>query len=80
MVKSKAGQNDYMILGDDLVIRGHAFAQEYRFLVKSLGIEISEAKTLISNSSFEFAKRFYHNGENCSPIPIGQLKHAMGSY
>lgn len=37
-----------------------------------LGCEISKPKTLVSNSSFEFAKRFFVDGKEVSHIPWSQ--------
>jgi hypothetical protein len=43
-------------------------------------MKISKTKTIESEDSFEFAKRFYVKGVDYSPLPIGQLKHAMSQY
>jgi len=47
----------YLILGDDIVIRGTDVALAYKEIMTSIGVEISEAKSHVSNDSFEFAKR-----------------------
>jgi len=49
---------DYRLLGDDIVIRNDDVAKHYLELMDLLGVEISSAKTLVSENSFEFAKRF----------------------
>lgn len=67
--------NTYYILGDDIVIWGNSkVAREYRRLIEVvLGVKISEAKTLESADSFEFAKRFFVKGVEVSPLPWTQL-------
>jgi len=70
----------YMLLGDDLVISGSQAANLYKRIVELLGMKISPFKTLESKDSFEFAKRFYVNGVDYTPLPIGQLKHANTQY
>ncbi|DAC76947.1 RNA-dependent RNA polymerase [Entomophthora muscae mitovirus 8] len=64
---------DYRLLGDDIVIRNDAVANSYLKLMEHLGVEISSAKTLISENSFEFAKRFWLNGEEVTGYPIAGL-------
>jgi hypothetical protein len=59
----------YAVLGDDLVIVGRDVAREYQAVAAEYGIGIGLAKSLISeNGSFEFAKRFYWKGKDCSPL------------
>jgi hypothetical protein len=48
---------NYILLGDDIVIADHAVAQSYRLLMESLGVKISESKTHVSDDTFEFARR-----------------------
>lgn len=47
---------DYVILGDDIVLRGYALAAEYKRIMNSLGVQISESKSHVSKDTFEFAK------------------------
>jgi len=60
----------YMILGDDIVISDTKVAEYYQAMLKSLGVEISGSKTLISSDTFEFAKRLIHRGIEVSPFPV----------
>jgi hypothetical protein len=60
---------NYILLGDDIVIKGDELAKSYVKTLTDLGIEISEPKTLVSEHSFEFAKKFFHNGQDISPVP-----------
>jgi len=46
----------YVILGDDIVLRGHALAAEYKRIMSDLGVDISETKSHVSKDTFEFAK------------------------
>lgn len=49
---------DYALLGDDIVIANEVVALQYARMVKEFGVDISESKSIISDSgSFEFAKR-----------------------
>jgi len=45
----------YRILGDDIVIFDDEVAQHYQDLLKDLGVEISEAKSIVSADVAEFA-------------------------
>jgi len=67
----------YMILGDDIVIRHDETARQYREILKSLDVEINEAKTHISKDTFEFAKRWYYKGLEVSPWPIHALVSSL---
>jgi hypothetical protein len=49
------GSGDFRILGDDIVIVGDTSAQLYRKVMETLGCKISEKKTLVSNTTAEFA-------------------------
>lgn len=47
---------DYVILGDDIVIRHSAVAEEYLKAMRDLGVEINQSKSIISHEFAEFAK------------------------
>jgi len=65
------GEWDYAILGDDIVIKGPELAKRYKdFMTKTLGVEISLSKSIISFYSAEFCKRLYRRGVDISPIPV----------
>jgi hypothetical protein len=49
--------NQYMILGDDIVIKNNAVAKTYIYVMNSLGVDISLNKTHVSSDTYEFAKR-----------------------
>lgn len=63
----------YALLGDDIVIADDAIACQYRQLMAELGVSISEAKTHVSQDTYEFAKRWVHNGEEVTGAPISSL-------
>jgi hypothetical protein len=49
--------NQYIILGDDIVIKNDAVAKKYIEIIEKLGVEISISKTHVSSNTYEFAKR-----------------------
>jgi len=49
--------DQYIILGDDIVIKNDNIAKTYIDIMTGLGVEISVAKTHVSNHTYEFAKR-----------------------
>lgn len=51
------GFKSYAILGDDVVIADDRVAEEYRKLLDTLDMPISESKTHVSKDTYEFAKR-----------------------
>nr|UJQ92498.1 MAG: putative RNA-dependent RNA polymerase [Mitoviridae sp.] len=70
----------YALLGDDIVILGEDVARAYAELCSALGITIGLAKSLQStNGSFEFAKRFYYKGVDCSPTSVREFWQALKS-
>jgi hypothetical protein len=50
--------NQYIILGDDIVIKNNVVAEKYIEIMTGLGVEISKQKTQISSDIYEFAKRW----------------------
>jgi hypothetical protein len=65
--------NNYMLLGDDIVIADEAIAKEYISILSQLDVGISEYKTHISDSVYEFAKRWVKSGVEFSGIPLKGL-------
>lgn len=54
----KLSFSSYALLGDDIVIADEAVARSYHMIMTEiLGVEINLSKSLVSNDSFEFAKR-----------------------
>jgi len=62
------------MLGDDIVIYDTALYNAYREILVELDVPVSEAKTHISPSGFEFAKRLFIKDKGVitefSPIPL----------
>lgn len=67
----------YVILGDDIVLRGRALAVEYKRIMSNLGVAISEQKSHVSKDTFEFAKIWFHKGQNLSGFPIAGLAETL---
>jgi len=67
--------NDYIILGDDLVLFDRDVAFQYLELCKQLGVEINMSKSIISLNKpvLEFAKRTSVNGVDVSALPFKEL-------
>jgi hypothetical protein len=72
-----SSKNHYAVLGDDVVIKGSAFAKEYRKIMGELGVEISESKTHVSRDTFEFAKVWWHRGLNVSGFPLSSIAELL---
>jgi len=68
----------YVLLGDDIVLRGRALAVEYKRIMSSLGVSISEQKSHVSKDTFEFAKNWVHKGINMSGFPIVGFIESLG--
>lgn len=72
--------SNYAVLGDDIVIADGRVAREYVRIMKRLGVGIGLAKSLVSRKgALEFAKRFYVNGVDCSPLPYKEYVAARSS-
>lgn len=48
-------RNEFLVLGDDVVIRDELVAMKYHSVLTALGVPISEAKSIVSQSLSEFA-------------------------
>jgi len=61
--------NQYILLGDDIVIKNDKVAKTYIKVLTKMGVEVSLNKTHVSKDTYEFAKRWirYSNGK---PIEI----------
>lgn len=65
---------DYAVLGDDIVLFNREVAEEYHNLISSLGLQISESKSIISYDMLEFAKRLMtRDWRDLSPIGPGLI-------
>lgn len=61
---------DYLLLGDDIVINNDKVASKYKAIMARLGVNISEAKSHVSTNTYEFAKRWIIKGVEVSPLPL----------
>jgi hypothetical protein len=50
--------NQYILLGDDIVIKNDKVANRYTSVLTSMGVEVSLNKTHVSKDTYEFAKRW----------------------
>jgi hypothetical protein len=68
--------HDYVILGDDIVIRNSTVAKHYIKIMAELGMSISMNKSIVSTSetgsvrTAEICKRVFSDGLDFSPIPV----------
>lgn len=60
MVATEGKTKKYAILGDDMTIESK-YGEIYRQIVLSLGVNISLAKSLLTSSFIEFAKRLFNS-------------------
>nr|QXP49783.1 RNA-dependent RNA polymerase [araluen mito-like virus] len=71
---------NYCILGDDIVIADTEVSREYRTILQTLDMPISEPKTHSSEFFFEFAKRYFYHGKEISPFNISSLSTVYKRY
>jgi hypothetical protein len=66
--------DNYIILGDDIVIKDDKVAQKYKKIMNKLGVSISPHKTHVSKNTYEFAKRWIKVIDDkfieLSPLPL----------
>lgn len=62
--------DQYIILGDDIVIKNQRIAQRYTNIITKLGVSISKQKTHVSKDTYEFAKRWIKGGIEITGIPL----------
>jgi hypothetical protein len=67
--------DQYIILGDDIVIKNDKVAKRYQRVMKKLGVELSLNKTHVSKNTYEFAKRWFQEGKEITGLPTRGLVH-----
>lgn len=74
--------DNYIILGDDIVIYDDDVSKEYIKLMNSVGVEITLADSIFSKQTHpcEIAKRLFRNGIEVSPIPLGLYRTNKGLF
>lgn len=67
--------DQYIILGDDLVLFDRDIANRYQSFCKQIGISINLSKSIIAEDRpvLEFAKRTSLNGEDVSALSFREL-------
>jgi len=67
--------DQYIILGDDIVIKNDKVARKYIDIIKGLGVELSLQKTHVSSDTYEFAKRWIQESHNreITGLPLGGI-------
>jgi len=71
--------SQYLVLGDDIVIFDRDVAKQYLMLMALLGVKINLVKSVVSTTSFEFAKRFITLQGNLSPVSFKEMDVASCS-
>lgn len=71
---------DYVVLGDDVIILNKEVAFRYKMVMKQLDVGISPTKSVQSSTGFfEFAKKFGGVEEDLSPLPVKAFMAARHS-
>jgi len=65
--------SDYIILGDDIVIKNDKVARTYMKWMNYLGVELSDSKTHVSKDTYEFAKRWFCKGREFTGLPMNGI-------
>nr|QIR30230.1 RNA-dependent RNA polymerase [Plasmopara viticola lesion associated mitovirus 6] len=65
--------SDYILLGDDIVIKNDKVAKRYIKWINCLGVSISMHKTHVSKDTYEFAKRWYSKGKEITGLPLNGI-------
>ncbi|QUP79244.1 RNA-dependent RNA polymerase [Botryosphaeria dothidea mitovirus 2] len=64
---------DYILLGDDIVIKNDEVAKKYKQWMSYLGVDLSDSKTHVSVDTYEFAKRWICKGKEITGIPMSGI-------
>jgi hypothetical protein len=64
------GFDQYIILGDDIVIKDNRIAEIYKGQMMRMGVDISLPKTHVSKNTYEFAKRWIKDDREITGIPL----------
>ncbi|AHX84135.1 RNA-dependent RNA polymerase [Sclerotinia sclerotiorum mitovirus 7] len=77
-MRTNSPLSNYVILGDDVVIRTKRLASEYMRIMDGLGVDISPSKSHQSKGYFEFAKTWTYRGRPASGFPIKGVYSTIG--
>jgi len=73
--------DQYIILGDDIVIKNDIVAKRYQQVMAKLGVELSLNKTHVSQNTYEFAKRWFQDGIEITGLPMrGLVKNILNPF
>lgn len=75
----RLGFDQYILLGDDIVIKDNEVALKYIWVMTQLGVETSESKTHVSKDTYEFAKRWIRGGNELTGLPLSGISDNIGS-
>lgn len=67
-------------MGDDIIIGDKSLGEAYISLMNRLGVSTSPSKTHVSDSLFEFAKRWFYQGKEISPFPFSAIRESGKKY
>jgi len=74
------GFNQYILLGDDIVVKNDKVAKKYIVLMTRWGVDISPHKTHVSKNTYEFAKRWISSGVELSGLPLKGIAKNLGDF
>nr|ALD89136.1 RNA-dependent RNA polymerase [Sclerotinia sclerotiorum mitovirus 19] len=77
-MRTNSPLSNYVILGDDVVIRTKKLASEYMKIMDGLGVDISDSKSHQSKGYFEFAKTWIYRSRPASGFPIKGVYSTIG--
>jgi hypothetical protein len=77
---AKINNPEYVLLGDDIVIRSEALATSYLRLMQRLGVTISMNKSVTGYKVAEFAKRLFLEGREISAIPVKLISSSLRDF
>lgn len=75
----KSWEDQYEVLGDDIVIFDENLANQYLLVMKAIGVEINLSKSIVSKTKpvFEFAKRTSLYDTLVSGITLSQIRSGI---
>jgi hypothetical protein len=77
--RARIANPEYVLLGDDIVIRGEDLAKQYESLIAELGVKISFQKSLLGSHRAEFCKKIYYQGHEVSALQATLVKSCLSN-
>nr|WCG92839.1 putative RNA-dependent RNA polymerase [Fusarium equiseti mitovirus 1] len=71
--------DQYIILGDDIVIKDNKIASIYKGQMMRMGVDVSLPKTHVSKDTYEFAKRWIKSNKEISGFPLKGLLNNLNN-